>query len=319
MFALYSSEIEIEATTPLSGFYADVNEIKLSDRLTIVKLSESEIIELLRLRINIGMGFGPDNIILLKHQFAIKRTFSMPKLIGDKDILERIETVQPHGDRDQEQKVLNALRIFKIGKVHILGTVTKSLSIFIAGVNYNSGLPIKPSVHITYQLDKNEITNFLEFWRAYRGIKISEKHFLSVAIRRFSQSNERESIEDKIIDLMISAEAIFLSSGGSFQGELKYRLSHRAAMFIEDSTEKQKIIFKIMQQAYDVRSAIIHGTKPKLPKKDDGTLQSLSEFSNDIEKLLRYSIKKLIELAKTAKTTSKILDWDKIIFPKPPN
>jgi len=146
-------------------------------------------------------------------------------------------------------------------------------------------------------------------------LNIPEKHYLSVAIRRFSQANERTSVEDKIIDYLICAEALFLSSGGSFQGELKYRLSHRAAMFIENDTEKQREMFKFMQKAYDVRSAIVHGATPKLPKKEDDAQFTLEEFCQEIEGHLRFSLNKTIKIASTAETPYNILDWVKVVFP----
>ncbi|AJR14771.1 hypothetical protein LEP1GSC151_3606 [Leptospira interrogans serovar Grippotyphosa str. LT2186] len=49
--------------------------------------------------------------------------------------------------------------------------------------------------------------------------------------------------------MLISAEAIFLSSGGSDQGELKYRLAHRTALFLESEPKKQKEIFDFMKKA----------------------------------------------------------------------
>ncbi len=183
------------------------------------------------------------------------------------------------------------------------------------GVTYNYGTPSKSFMIKKFQLVEDEKDKFFDFWKVYQGTNIPEKHFLSVGIRRFSQANERESIEDKIIDFLISAEAIFLSSGGSFQGELKYRLSHRAAMFIEDEIEKQRKIFQFMQKAYDVRSAIVHGATPKLPKKEDGTPYSLDEFCMDLEAYIRFSLNKTIKLASTAVSPSKILEWDTIIFP----
>lgn len=227
--SLYSNKIELERITPLCGFFTDTNEILLNDNLAIVKLSESEIIDLLKLGIKIGDSFGPGNIIRI-HQFAIKLTYSLPKIVRDNDIKGSIEAYNPYIKGDQEQKILNALRIFKEGKVYSLGTVTKSKNIFSLGVSYNYVTPSKSFMKNKFQLIENEKDNFFEFWEVYRKTDIPEKHFLSVAIRRFSQSNERESIEDKIIDFLISAEALFLSSGGSFQGELKYRLSHRAAI-----------------------------------------------------------------------------------------
>ena len=314
--SLYSSEIEIETITPLGGFYTDADEILLDERLSIVKLSETEIIELLQLGIKIGESIGPGDFILLKEQFAIKRTFILPKLIGDKDILEGIDALKSHSNREKEQKVLNALRLFKNGKVFQLGTITQSTSIFSSGIGYNPPLSFTVFMQKKFQLDKNEVINFLEFWKSFCELDFSKYNFLSVAIRRFSQSIERDSTEDKIIDLMISAESLFLSSGGSFQGELKYRLSHRAAMFIEDESEKQRKVFNFMQQAYNVRSDIIHGREPNLPKKEDGTTVSIVDFCNELENHLRLSIKKAIMLAATAKNPKNIIDWDSIIFPK---
>jgi len=313
--ALYSNEIEFERITPLCGFSTDTPDFALDKNLSVVKLSELEITNLLRLGIKIGESFGPENFIHHIHQFAIKLTYSLPKVIGAKEIEGNIESHNPYIKGDLEQTVLNALRLFKEGKVYPLGTVTKGKNIFISGLTYNYGIPAKSFMKNKFQLMENEKDKFLEFWKIYQGTNIPEKHFLSVAIRRFSQANERESIEDKIIDYLISAEALFLSSGGSFQGELKYRLSHRAAMFIEAETEKQRKIFKFMQKAYDVRSAIVHGATPKLPKKEDGTPCSLDDFCKDVEGYLRFSINKTIELASTAEAPSKILDWDTVVFP----
>ena len=312
---LYSTDIEFERLTPLCGFSTDSPDIVLGPNLSIVKLSESEITQLLSLGIKIGESFGPENFIHHMHQFAIKLTYCLPKVIGDEKIEGSVESHNPYIKGDTEQDILNALRLFKEGKVYPINTVTKSKSIFFAGVSYNFGSPARSFMRNKFQLTGSEKDSFVEFWKLYQGTTIPQKHFLSVAIRRFSQANERDSVEDKIIDYLISAEALFLSSGGSFQGELKYRLSHRAAMFIESETEKQRNIFKFMQKAYDVRSAIVHGATPKLPKKEDDSQFTLEEFCQDVENYLRFSLNKAIELASTAEAPNKILDWDKVVFP----
>jgi len=210
--------------------------------------------------------------------------------------------------------VLSALRLFKEGSIYSLGTVIRSNSIFDVGVSYNFGTISKSFMTNKYQLLETEKDKFIKFWKVYQGTNIPDNHFLSVAIRRFSQANERDSIEDKIIDLFISAEALFLSSGGSFQGELKYRLSHRAAMFLEDESDKQRKVFIFIQKAYDVRSAIVHGTTPKLPKKEDGRPYSLDEFCKRMESYMRSALNKTIKLASIAKNPDKVLEWDSIVF-----
>lgn len=311
---LYSNEIELERLTPLCGFFTDADKIFIDDNISIVKMSDSEIIKLLKLGMKIGDSIGSGNFIHHIHQFAIKVTYKLPKLVGDNAMEEESEKYNPYKRGDIEQTLLNALRLFKDGIVYSLGTVYSNNNIFDIGIHSSPGILSKPFMKNKFQLVDND--NFLEFWKTYRRTKIQDKHFLSVAIRRFSQSNERESIEDKIIDFMISAEALFLSSGGSFQGELRYRLSHRAAMFIEDVAVKQREVFNFMQKAYNVRSDIVHGREPNLPKKEDGTPYSLREFCKEIENHLRFSLKKAIMIAATTKNPKNIIDWNSIIFPK---
>ncbi|OPY86690.1 MAG: hypothetical protein A4E71_01383 [Smithella sp. PtaU1.Bin162] len=313
--ALYSDKIELERLTPLCGFLTDSPNFVLDDKLSIVKLSDPEVLQMLRLGIKIGDTFGQEDFIHHIHQFAIKLTYDLPKIAGDGDIQGNIDAHIPYVNGTLEQKLLSALRLFKEGKIYALGTVVRSNSIFNVGVSYNLGTTSRAFIENKFQLSETERDKFIKFWEVYQGTNIPENNFLSVAIRRFSQANERVSTEDKIIDLFISAEALFLSSGGSFQGELKYRLSHRAAMFLDDEKDKQREVFKFMQKAYDVRSAIVHGTALNLPKKDDGMPYLLEEFCKRLESDLRVAINKTIKQASTAKNPNKVLEWDSIIFP----
>jgi hypothetical protein len=117
-----------------------------------------------------------------------------------------------------EQKVINALRLFKAGKMTPISTITSSKTgYFIPKVSYTFERPNPFLMMNEFELFENEKKEFLELWKTYQKVNVSEKHFLSVAIRKFSQANEREGDEDRIIDYLISAEALFLSSGGSFQ------------------------------------------------------------------------------------------------------
>ena len=97
---------------------------------------------------------------------------------------------------------------------------------------------------------------------------------------------------------------------------MKYRLAHRAAMFLEEIPEKQKEVFKFMQKAYDVRSAIVHGTTPKLPKNKDGRTLSLKEFCAEIENILRISMKKALSLTANQENSTHDIEWDSFIFPE---
>ena len=68
-----------------------------------------------------------------------------------------------------------------------------------------------------------------------------------------------------------------------------------------------------MQEAYNVRSSIVHGSEPKLPKKaDKSKYESLEDFCNDLDQYLRISIKK----AMSSEGIAKEIDWSSIIFPE---
>ena len=311
--SLYSDEIEFIRITPLCGFSANIDEIPLGEGISIAELSDSEIIEFLRLGIKMGDNFGNENFIYNVHQFAIKISYNLPKIIGEQKAKTRIEEHSSFVSKNVEQFILDALRIYKEGTILPLNTVSKNKGLFIGGTSWGYATPVRPFMKNKYQLQDTERGGFVSFWGERNDVSISDKHFLSVAIRRFSQANEREDIEDRIIDLLICAESLFLSSDG-IQGELKYRLSHRAAMFIEKNIEKQKIIFNFMKKAYDVRSAIVHGSTPKLPKKDDDSEYTLDEFCSDIEKHLRFSLKKAINMMSNPQAPKKI-EWESIIFP----
>jgi hypothetical protein len=312
---LYADEIEYENITPLCGFTMEDSEISLAENISIVKLSEKEILEFFRLGIKLGTSMGDLDFVHGIHNHAIKISYKLPKVIGKLDIsIKEIEQNEYLSNKN-EQSIIEALRIYKEGKLYPISTAKRGRSFLTLGISHSFENPVKRFMKNKYMLLKSEIDEFKSFWREKTKTTLQEKNFLSVGIRRFSQSNERDNVEDRIIDLMIAAEAIFLSSGGSFQGELKYRLSHRASMFIETDVDLQRYVFDFMQRAYDVRSSIVHGSKPKLPNKINGTAYTLDEFCGDIEKYLRISIKKAIDIAATNKEKSNEIDWKKVIFP----
>ena len=313
--AFYENEIEFERLTPLYGFTSTTFPIQLNNNISIVKLTELEITTLLKVGIKLGIEIGMDFIHDIA-QFAIRIQYKLPKVIGDKRI-EKDERLRqaPFITANWEQKIVDSLRVYKHGTVYALGTATISSNFFNMMTTFTYGMPPINFIKNNYKLDQDEVQGFKEFWHSKNNLSISEKHFLTIAIGRFSQANDRIQVEDKIIDLFICSEALFLSSGGSFHGELKYRLSHRAAMFIEGDVDSKKRAFKFMRDAYNVRSDIVHGKSPKLPKKADGSKYSLEEFAKDAEEYLRRALKKAIMLPQDPDSPKFSIDWESVIFP----
>ncbi len=71
----------------------------------------------------------------------------------------------------------------------------------------------------------------------------------------------RRDAEDQIVDLVIVAEALFLSGGD--KQELRHRASLRAAKLLSRDGFNPHDVNRTMKEAYDVRSKIVHGTEVK--------------------------------------------------------
>jgi hypothetical protein len=65
---------------------------------------------------------------------------------------------------------------------------------------------------------------------------------------------------DKAIDLGISLEAMMLHNQGQERerGELRYRTAIRGAAFLGGALEERQKHFKLLREAYDLRSEAVH-------------------------------------------------------------
>ncbi|WP_230457451.1 HEPN domain-containing protein [Leptospira santarosai] len=308
------STIEI---TPLFGFRSEEPRISIANGLNIEIMGEEEISKLLSSGIQLSLHNISDNIADVIYKHAIVRVSKLTKIIGSANLSHKAKETESE-NRVSRDTIISALRLFKFGTIFPLAIITRNIGFFSIGSSFSSGFP-RYGIGSSYVLSKKEIEEFLKLWNQIYELSPKKiPHFLEVALRRFADGTLRPNLEDKIIDLLISAEAIFLSSGGNDQGELKYRLAHRAALFLESEPKKQKKVFNFMKRAYDIRSAFVHGSssKIKLPEKEDGSKMQLTEFESQLRDLMRHAIIKIFNLAYQRKDSHLNINWDDYIFPE---
>ena len=100
----------------------------------------------------------------------------------------------------------------------------------------------------------------------------------------------------------------------SYRGELRYRLSLRAALWA-DSNEisySPREVFKIIQSAYDARSAIAHGGNPK-PKdiKVRGEQAPFADLVKVIRLIMTAGCRKALVAASNQDWP---VDWEAVVF-----
>ena len=137
--------------------------------------------------------------------------------------------------------------------------------------------------------------------------EVGEK--LQIPIDRWIQSKTEDNPIDKIVDLGIALEALYLSEGTKEQLTLQFRL--RAAWHLGENKEQRKALMKEFKAIYEWRSAVVH--TGKLPKKGKGkkkksyTQEEVREFIRNAQDLCRDSIMKILE-------DGQFPDWNNLIL-----
>lgn len=301
---------------PLLGLKIESAPIRLTSDIEIDQMTDDEIIRCLSMGW-LQAGYGMQRIADIKEAAAVRVRYHLEKRVGPTDrpqIDEALKVKQIANER--AMGVLHAIRVFKEGRVSIPGLLQFSphwpLESRTRFQYLNPGL--MPQFN-KYDLARNEVDEFSAFWKRFQDA--TAKGALANAIRRFSYANERDREDDRLVDLMIAAESLFLADAGAPQerGELRYRLALRAAFFIDSPEYSRRAIFKHMRRAYDARSAIVHGggePGTELLKSPTDAPLRLQDFVKVTERLVRIALKKRIDMAET--TGSPLIDWENLII-----
>jgi hypothetical protein len=166
-------------------------------------------------------------------------------------------------------------------------------------------------------LDEQASSEIVEIWRQLRQPGFLQKQkALALALRRLGYQAHRERVEDEMVDIMVAAEALYLSDLGP--GELGFRLALRASALSDpeklDMTRRN--VFDLMKSAYDVRSKIVHGNTPR-PRdlKVKGAPVPLADFVQATEEVVRQGLREGLNRAATPRVKWPP-DWDGMTLPK---
>lgn len=86
-----------------------------------------------------------------------------------------------------------------------------------------------------------------------------EGQFPDLAYSRYMLSLEKESWEDRLLDLCIALESLFVPDGK--KGEIMYKLRLRIAYYFANTFADRQRVSEFIKQAYNHRSEIVHSGK----------------------------------------------------------
>ena len=312
-----AEQIAYKTVAPLPKLLIPNAPLQLSDRVWLDKLTAEEVtrcaeIGVLRPLPRLPMIFGEDAV-------GIRAVDLTPKVIhrpGER-IARAVDDIGKFGNRPRlnaqliVDDVLAALHLFKHGRVRVAGYAIWSDSWWLKGGTSYRCLRQWPYGQ-RYELTEGEVPHFLELWRQ---LEKSAEAF-RFGIRRFNLAFDRDLLEERIVDLVIAAEALFLGDQkSSDRGELSFRFALRAAKFIDHPKYGQRDIFSIMRVAYHARSRVVHGgSLPTTFSLPSGNSVTASHLADEIEELVRLALRKALSVKDKGKNLHQSAFWDDLLF-----
>jgi hypothetical protein len=253
---------------PLYNYNTDVDVLQLDD-IVIRKITENEYEQIYFDDI---FGSRPDFTMISGHRYVISTVYESDKHREiSNEIYEKILSL------------LTVLRLFKPGNLQY-GTIRNLPLSWTSGYSpIIGGTRLQPSRGMQYNLTREEIDSFRMFVKKYNSSL--EKTHLDIATSRLNFTYDRTRNEDKIIDIIVGFESLFVgekerpSNRGSYVGTA-------CSMLIGKTHNERKKIKKLLIKAFDIRNKIVHGSKYKT---DD-----LNKMIPEIEMLLRNVINRLL-------------------------
>jgi hypothetical protein len=209
--------------------------------------------------------------------------------------------------------VLSALRLFRHTQIRSTGFASWTDSPWLAGGFEYRVLGQWPYGG-RFQFSEGEVPLFLELWHLLER----EAARFVFSIHRFNLAFDRGLLADRIVDLVIAAEALLLSDlDEKYRGELRFRFALRAAKFIEHTSYSEHEVYLVMRRAYDARSAIVHGGSPKDTSLPGNRAADLPTFIDTVEDLVRLALRKALSMKEIGKALRQSKYWDALILSKP--
>ena len=291
----FSAErVEFKLVAPLPYLNVPDFPLRLNNGLVLDRLTEDEVTRCCQVSV-LRPQWPRFPLIQADVAVGIRRTIFSPKLIRTGD-----EPPEPPDIADEGHfgsrpllqddlvidDVLSALRLFKQTQVRTAGYASWTDSPWLnAGTSYR--VLRQWPYGGKYELSADEVPQFLELWHL---LEEGAARF-GFSIHRFNLAFDRGLLADRIVDLVIAAESLFLSDlDVQDRGELRFRFALRAAKFIEHPNYSEHDIFRVMRRAYDARSAIVHGGSPKDTRLPDNQSATLPTFIDAIEELVRLGL-----------------------------
>ena len=148
------------------------------------------------------------------------------------------------------------------------------------------------------------VAELAELMEKFADLPDRSRRRLAVALRRLRDGSERFEDEDRVIDMCIALEALFVEEGDyRKQGKI---IARRGSWYFADSPRERERTRSALKEFYDLRSKVVHGNPPvgKTPRERGRVEQRVTELTAVVMEVARASLKDMI-------ADGRPKDWEK--------
>jgi hypothetical protein len=310
---LAAREFELAEVWPIPGLTSSQFPIMLEPDLELDWMSDEELAAALNTDL-IPRTFGQSQVLFAEEskQACMRYRFRLPKVVGDQDTADPDFQERERRLAGIQETLQQALALLVADPVAIAGRMSLEVDPTLrSGVAYQPLVLTRSQRFRQLEMDASMAAELAQVWGQLRRPGLHKA--IGLALRRLSYQAGRDRVEDEIVDILVAAEALYLS-GIESPTELGFRLALRAAAFSDPSTlggMTRREVYGTMNKAYGVRSKIVHGDVPRASDlKVRGARVSLTEFVQAIEDVIRQALREAVSRSTWPP------NWDDLTVPR---
>lgn len=291
---LRSDNIRFVEFIPLNGFSSSVSDVDLGDGVVLREMTDRQISHAIRaLAVPAESSGGPNSVQVSRlHQWALMREQRYPV---HSDKLSSPEPPRgPDYPRIEEpaQRLAMALRIVCGGSVVATRAIhaqhDDDFPPTVGGSAMMSPLAAADIDRPTQLLTDDQVGALLSVYGLLSDPHVGEDRSLQVALRRFVIAGSKALAADRLIDLVICCEALFLKRNG-VGGRQKGRPAAAGAERLLAGDPLLQVapgrIMRFVATAYRLRNVEVHGDHPvreTMTLLNGATTEDLAQFVEDL-------------------------------------
>ena len=295
---LYATDLTRVTVAPLPRLVAPY-PINLADGVELDRLTDEEVASCADTRI-LGTFVPGFEYVQAGDAVGLRCTVSVKKAVGEPLDAGQLAQTGEFGRRPAWAQhllvddVLTTLRLVKEGRVRATRQISTIKGWMLGGMKQYGSRGWTPLHSLSTNSMGLRPRTYKGYGRSLVAVCLNSGVFWRRACVGSILRWDRDLMEDRIVDLMIAGESLFLHDVGTPQdrGESRFRLALRAAAFAESTQYSKRQIFRVMREGYDIRSLIVHGgtvARCRLPGKPDA---NVSELATAVEGIMRAGLRK---------------------------